>query len=188
MIDKARHPPILLETRRLILRYQAAADISALTNLWSDPEAMRYMGGPRDLDWLRTELEETAQNPQAELYDLWPVVEKATGRVIGHCGLLDKEVDGRPEIELVYVFAPAVWGQGYATEMATAIARWAHETRGLSRLISLIEPENAASERVAVKIGMQMEKEVTRPGGARRRVYVIEDRDLEETDEATDNR
>jgi ribosomal-protein-alanine N-acetyltransferase len=187
MTDNARHPPILLETRRLILRYQSAADIPALTDLWSDPVATRFMGGPRDRDWLQAALEETAMDPQAEAYDLWPVVEKATGHVVGDCGLLDKEVDGRPEVEVVYVFTPAVWGQGYATEMAAAIVAWARETRGLSRLISLIDPENAASERVAIKIGMHLEKEVTRPGGARRKVYVIEDMDLEEANEATHN-
>jgi RimJ/RimL family protein N-acetyltransferase len=44
-------------------------------------------------------------------------------------------------------------------------------------LIALIEPENLASERVAVKIGMRFDKEVVRPGGALRRLYVIEARD-----------
>jgi RimJ/RimL family protein N-acetyltransferase len=41
-------------------------------------------------------------------------------------------------------------------------------------VIALIEPENKASERVALKIGMKFEKEVIRPGGAKRKVYVIE--------------
>lgn len=169
----------ILETERLVLRYQLASDVPFLTDLWADPIVTRYMGGPRDRDWLRSLFEETAKNPKAERYDLWPVVEKDTGRVVGHCGLLDKEVEDRAEIELSYVFSPAVWGKGYATEIAAAIKQWAMEKIGLKRLIALIEPENAASERVAIKIGMHLEKETIRPGGARRRVYVVEARDKE---------
>jgi ribosomal-protein-alanine N-acetyltransferase len=165
--------PILLETPRLVLRYQTAADVPALVALWADPAATRFMGGPRDRAWLQAAFMETARNPRAEPHDLWPVVEKATGRVVGHCGLLDKEVDGRPEVELVYVFAPAAWGKGYATEMAAAIARWARATLGLPRLVALVEPENAASERVALKVGMRLEQETVRPGGAHRRVYAL---------------
>jgi RimJ/RimL family protein N-acetyltransferase len=36
----------------------------------------------------------------------------------------------------------------------------------------LIEPGNVASERVAQKIGMRFDREVIRPGGALRKVYV----------------
>ena len=134
----------------------------------------RYMGGPRDRDWLQSVFEETAQDPYAERYDLWPVIEKETGQVVGHCGLLDKEVEGRTEIELNYVLISSVWGKGYATEMGLALKRYAFEDMRIDRLIALIAPENVASERVAVKIGLRFEKEVFRPGGALRKVYAIE--------------
>ena len=38
----------------------------------------------------------------------------------------------------------------------------------------MIKPENEASEIVAKKIGMKFEKEVVRPGGAKKKVYIIE--------------
>ena len=178
-MNNAQNSSIILETERLVLRYQSASDVAFLTNLWADPIVTHFLGGPRDRDWLRSVFEETAKNPQAERYDLWPVVEKETSLVVGHCGLLDKDVDGQAEIELSYVFSPVVWGKGYATEIATAIKQWAMEKLGIKRLIALIEPENSASERVAFKIGMHLEKETIRPGGARRRVYVVEVRDAE---------
>ncbi|MGD2148853.1 MAG: GNAT family N-acetyltransferase [Anaerolineae bacterium] len=68
-------------------------------------------------------------------------------------------MDGRQEIELIYVLARAVWGKGYATEVGRALVRYAFEERGIDRLIALIEPENVASERVAVKVGMRFERE-----------------------------
>ena len=168
---------IILETERLILRRQQAADIAPLVALWADAEVTRYMGGPRDREWLQSVLEETAQDPYAERYDLWPVIEKETGQVVGHCGLLDKEVEGRTEIELNYVLVSSVWGKGYATEIGLALKRYAFESMRIDRLIALIEPENVASERVAVKIGLRFEKEVVRPGGALRKVYAIAAKD-----------
>ncbi len=170
-------PSIILETERLLLRRQRASDIAFLTDLWADPQVTRYLGGPRDRDWLRSAFEETAQNPDAERYDLWPVVEKATGQVVGHCGLLDKEVDGRTEIELTYVLSPSVWGKGYATEIGQAIKQLAFEKMGVQRLIALIEPENGPSEQVAIRLGMRLEKEIVRPGRALRKIYAIEAKD-----------
>ena len=49
---------------------------------------------------------------------------------------------------------------------------------GIGRLIALIEPQNGASERVAVKIGIRVEQEVIRPGGEARTVYAVEIGDL----------
>ncbi|MFP4345028.1 MAG: GNAT family N-acetyltransferase [Anaerolineales bacterium] len=164
----------ILETERLQLRYQRAADIEALVDLWSDPKVTRYLGGPRERTWLRSVFKETAADPYAEAYDLWPVVEKETGRVVGHAGLLEKEVAGRAEIELIYVLATSAWGKGYATEIGRALKRYAFEERGLERLIALIEPENAGSESVALKIGMTLEREVIRPGHELRRLYAVE--------------
>jgi [ribosomal protein S5]-alanine N-acetyltransferase len=166
-------PLFILETERLMLRRQQASDVTILTNLWADPEVTRYLGGPRERSWLQSVFEETAKNPFSETYDLWPVVEKKTGLLIGHCGLLEKEIEGKPEIELNYIFFPSMWGRGYATEMGQAIQRLAFTQMGLKRLVALIAPGNQVSERVAVKVGMHFEKEIVRPGGATRKLYIV---------------
>ena len=167
----------ILETERLILRYQKVSDVEFLVDLWADPKVTHYMGGPRDQDKLRSGFEETAQNPYADRYDLWPLIDKEAGKAVGHCGLLDKEVDGRSEIELIYVLASIAWGRGYATEIGKALKQYAFNEMNIRRLIALIEPRNAASERVAIKIGMRLEKDVIRPGGAVRKMYVIDSKD-----------
>jgi RimJ/RimL family protein N-acetyltransferase len=173
-MDKSERSTAILETERLILRYQEASDVPFLVDLWADPDVTRYLGGPRDRVWLESELEETARDPYSEKYDLWPVVEKETGQIVGHCGLLEKEVEGRTEIELIYIMATSAWGKGYATEIARALKRHAVDNLSIRRLIALIEPENAASERVAEKVGMRLEREIVRPGGALRRLYAVE--------------
>lgn len=162
-----------IETERLLLRSLRTDDAQALATLWADPKVTQYMGGPRDREKIRQGFEEDAElSPPPEI-DLWPVVEKASGQIIGHCGLIDKEVDGQAEFELIYVFAPSVWGKGYATEAASAVKNYAFEELGLERIVSLIDPRNAASERVAIKIGMQFEKETLRPSRKTLRVYAL---------------
>ncbi len=131
------------------------------------------MGGPRDFTDIRVVLEEEARaGTQAEIA-LWPVVEKASGRVIGHCGLLEKNVDNQSEIELIYVLASDSWGKGYATEAASVLRDYAFDQLGLQRIIALIDPGNPASARVAEKIGMEYERETRRPSGKIMRVYSI---------------
>ena len=52
--------------------------------------------------------------------------------------------------------------RGLATEAAAAVRDYAFGELGLSRVISLIRPGNAASQRVAEKIGMTREKKIVR--------------------------
>jgi ribosomal-protein-alanine N-acetyltransferase len=166
-------PRILMETQRLFLRNTQATDIPALARMWSDPDVTRFVGGPKDAAWLEQVFTEDSNNLDPLLYDQWPVVEKSSGEVIGYCGLLEKEVDGRPEIELVYAFVPSAWGKGYATEISLCLREYAVGKMGLRRLIALIEPENAASARVAERVGFRLDRKVIRPGGAERMLYVF---------------
>lgn len=165
---------VVLETDRLILKRLQTSEIASLVDLWSDPEVTLFTGGPREKEWLQAEFEKSTREPLAEQYDLWPVIEKRTGKVVGHCGLLEKEVDGKAEIEIIYIISKTAWGNGFASEVGRALIQYAFKKMKLMRLIALIEPENTASERVAQKIGMYLEKDVVRPGGAIRKVYVIE--------------
>jgi len=167
----------VLETDRLLLRRLQRSDVPSLVELWTDPEVTFYMGGPRDRSQLESGLTKEAAEPFAEQYDLWPLVEKLTGKVVGHCGLLEKDADGKAEIEMVYIIAGPAWGKGFASEVARGLIQYAFRELNLVRLIALIEPENTASEAVAKKVGMHLEKETVRSGGAIRKVYCVEARD-----------
>ncbi len=167
-------PQIYLESERLILRNTKAEDVPALVGMWTDPQVTRFMGGPREPAVLAEAFQQDATNPDPLLYDQWPVIEKSSGALVGYCGLLDKEVEGRQEIELVYVFLPSVWGRGYALEISTALIDYAFSRLGLSRLIALIEPGNDASVRVAERLGFHFDRSILRPGGAERLLYVFE--------------
>jgi len=125
-----------LKTERVLIRKIQSSDIPALVEIWTDPEVTQFMGGPRDKDFLVQTFTEDVDAGQPDLYDLWPVIETASNEVVGHCGLLEKEVDGQLEIELAYVLRKSAWGKGYATEAATVLRDCAFETRQLERLIA----------------------------------------------------
>jgi ribosomal-protein-alanine N-acetyltransferase len=162
-----------LQTERLLLRPLQASDAHALATMWTDPDVTHFMGGPRDYAKLIASFEEDAKVNPPPRFDLFPVIEKSTGNIIGHCGLLDKEIEGAQEIELVYVFAKSAWGKGYATEIASVLRDYAFDALKLNRIVSLIEPENVASQHVANKVGMAHEKDVVRPGGAIRQLFAL---------------
>jgi [ribosomal protein S5]-alanine N-acetyltransferase len=165
--------PVILETERLTLRLMREDDIEFLVDLWSDPVITRSLGGPRDRESLRAGFAATAAEPAAERFDLWPLVERATDRLVGHCGLLDKQVEGRDEIELVYVVAVDHQRQGYATEIGRALVGHGLREFGPERIIALIEPGNEVSERTAGAVGMRFQREVKRPGGTTRRLFAV---------------
>jgi RimJ/RimL family protein N-acetyltransferase len=65
------------------------------------------------------------------------------------------------------------WGRGYATEAANAAMDWGFATTGFDRLISLIDPANAASIAVAERLGETLDGE-TDLLGHRVLVYAID--------------
>ena len=164
-----------LQTERLLIRTPAAEDAPATAAIWCDPDVTRFMGGPRDYEQtLQDLLSEAAEGIADPADTLYPVVERASGRIVGDCGFLRKDVEGEAETELIYVFAKAAWGKGYATEAARALCTFAADRLQLSRLIALVDPENRASARVAEKAGMRLWKQTIRPTGKRMQVYLKE--------------
>lgn len=164
----------IIETRRLLLRKIEIDDMPVLVQLWCDPIVTEYEGGPRESSKVEKSLREDVRSGQSEIFDMWALVEKSSNRLIGHCGLTEKEVEGRQEIELTYTLAQSAWGKGYATEIASGLRDYAVSTLKVKRLIALVHPENRASARVAQKIGMRLERQIVPPGDHVRQVYAMQ--------------
>ncbi|MFC2027030.1 GNAT family N-acetyltransferase [Chloroflexota bacterium] len=162
-----------LETDRLIIRSIQETDSESLANLWIDPDITCYMNGPRNYEEILKNFTEDAQIKPPLKVDLWPVVEKVTGQIIGHCGIIDKDTEGESEYEIIYVLAKSAWGKGLATEAAISIRDYAFRQLGLNRIIALIDPNNPNSERVAIKTGLRYEKDTVRPNGKTMRVFTL---------------
>ena len=87
------------------------------------------------------------------------------------------EVSGERVVELGYDFRSDCWNRGYATEAACAVRDFAFDILCLPRLVSLIQPGNPASERVAQKVGLTSTGRIERDGRTYLR-YAIENTSL----------
>ena len=169
----------MIETERLLLRMPSLEDALALLEAFADPEAMRYIGDGSTTDLVGSE---EAVRRWLDRWDAWKigmfVVERLEdSQVLGRAGFLRWDPEtweiGGSETELGWGLSRAHWGRGYATEAALALRDWALGVRGLTRLISLIQPENLRSIRVAEKLGERYERDVE-VRGKPTRLYSLE--------------
>jgi RimJ/RimL family protein N-acetyltransferase len=147
-----------------VLRLPRLEDAPGIAEFLADPEVMRFLGGetvpPEDVPavvqrWL-DRWEQNGVGP-------FVVERQSDGRLLGRVGLLVwdtrtwqtstfAEAGPHAQPELGWALGRAHWGQGYATEAALAVRDWARNERNVGRLISLIAPENAASQRLARRL------------------------------------
>jgi len=138
-------------TTRLIIRPFSDADLDAMHAVWSDPEVMDPVPSPvLDRAESRAKLTEKIDHQDRYGFGRWAVVDKASGTVVGECGL--EYLDGGPEIELGYKLARAFWGRGLAVEAARACLEWALTERP-EQVVAIVDAGNARSARVLTRIG-----------------------------------
>jgi RimJ/RimL family protein N-acetyltransferase len=148
-----------LVTDRLILRRPKEGDLEAFALLCADVEVMRYIGSGRPLD------RGTSERSFALIQAHWTsrgtglrsAISRDDGEYLGFVGLavVPTRSVGGGETEIGWRLRRAAWGRGYATEGALAVRDHALVELGVRTLISLIQPGNEASARVATKLGMQ---------------------------------
>ncbi len=154
----------IISTSRLILRAPSQSDVDSCVARWTDDRVMEHMGGPRNPDDLRAAFIESLK-PEHQCDDQWwTIVAAASDQPIGDIGLIQKTVDGKSETELVYILDHDQWGQGFASEAASALLQHAYSAGGYARIVSLIHENHIASQRVAIKAGMSCHKKTVRPG------------------------
>ncbi|MCP4270756.1 MAG: GNAT family N-acetyltransferase [Gammaproteobacteria bacterium] len=153
-----------LEGPRIFLRHFEEADLSRLVRLFSNPEVMEYSSGVKNQDQVEEWLYKCLSNYKRSKKNLYAIVENGANNAIGYCGHLEfEDVGGKPETEIGYRLLPEKWGIGYATEAAKIVRDYGFNELSLKRQISIIEPTNIRSVRVAKKIGMSYEKDVLMP-------------------------
>jgi ribosomal-protein-alanine N-acetyltransferase len=150
---------MILETPRLILRPFRDEDIGRLAELMANRDFMRFSLGPYSRKQTRTVLQKFLSWNKAGLPAPFAVVLRENDHVLGYCGFLHhSELPG--DVEIGYRLDPAHWNRGLITEAARTVRDHAFNDLKLSRVISLIHPENIPSRRVAEKIGLTPEKDI----------------------------
>jgi RimJ/RimL family protein N-acetyltransferase len=152
---------VKIETERLSLRRVTVDDLEELVAIHTEPDIQRFVGG-LDLAEAARWLVRDDQSWDERGYGRVAITERRTGRLLGRTGLGCFPEFSDPE--LGWTIRRDAWGNGYATEAARAAAVWAFQALEIDRLISLIDPSNARSIRLARRLGMTAAAETVTDG------------------------
>lgn len=156
-----------LEFDEYRLRAFRESDVEALTELHSDPDIMRYLRADG--------MVETTQRQAWDYIALhmghwalkgcgkWALARKADDQLIGRVGYFDPPFEW-PGLELGWTVAKRYWGRGLAPKAARVALDWGMRNLRTNEIISAILKGNAASVRVAEKIGETKLRETTLHG------------------------
>ncbi len=149
-----------LMTARLSLRRPIPADIDAIYRIHHDPKACEH--NPADMLSTRAEAEDLYrrwdQHWRHHGFGYWVIRECAADDqrlILGFCGLKLTRLASREVLNLFYRLDPAAWGNGIATEAATAVVDWATTHQPDRPIIARVRPDNVASAVVAERAGLQ---------------------------------
>ena len=129
----------------------------------ADEETMRFVGGVRDRDRVEASIERWLRRWENEGFGHFVVTRREDSAFLGQVGLTvwdsrtwvessSAKAGEHAEVEMGWMLDRAAWGKGYATEAARAVRDWAYSV-GVRSIVSMIQPENEVSARVAEKLG-----------------------------------
>lgn len=147
-----------LETTRLVLRAHEPGDLAASLRLWSEPAVVRFTTRRPQTEeeiWLRLL---RYRGSWAMLgFGFWLVEDRASGEAIGEAGLQDLRRNSDPSFagtpEIGWALRPEWHGRGLAREAVEAVLGFADSHPAAERLACIIDPDNAASIRLAARAG-----------------------------------
>jgi aminoglycoside 6'-N-acetyltransferase len=146
-----------LVTERLVLRRSRPEDAEAISAYRSDPDVHRFQGWDRtDPEGVRAEIELMAsRTPGAPGGWVQLSVDLDGSGLIGDVGL--SAVENEPGVvKIGYTIAPAFQRRGYGTEAVSALVAYAFDTLGAELVRAWADADNAASIRVAERVGMHL--------------------------------
>lgn len=143
----------MFETERLCLRQFNESDTEAVFAMRSDADVMRFIREPQNINETVNWIKLVSSHWADEKIGFCAVVEKASQKLIGWCGLWRLKETG--ETEVGYAIAKEFWGRGLATEAARRFLEYGFEELEVDEIVAVARPENKASRRVMERLGMQ---------------------------------
>lgn len=154
---------IVAETERLILRTIEDGDAALQDRLLNTPTVMARLGGVKELHEIEAKHAKSRASYAQEGFSFLMMIEKATGELVGHCGI--KRVDNplaknHGDHEVGWLVREDRWRRGYAEEAMRAVLDWAFGRVGAPHVVALTSHANTASWTLMQKLGMRRRRDL----------------------------
>lgn len=149
----------IIETERLILKEYSKTDVFELNKILSNPITMSFWPTPFTLQQTENWVNKNIERYNKDGFGRWAVLLKDSGKLIGDCGIMISDIDGKQENDLGYIIHHTYWHNGFGFESANACKDYAFSNLQIKRLCANMAFNHETSRKVAEKIGMEKEKE-----------------------------
>ena len=144
---------MLIETERLLLREMTEDDFSALYKVLADSNIMKHYPYTFDEIRVRNWIQRNIERYRIFGFGLWAVCLKATGEMIGDCGLTMQLIGGEIKPEIGYHIRADKQRNGYAKEAAIAVRDWTFNNTPFNVVYSYMKSTNEPSVKTAISYG-----------------------------------
>ena len=153
----------MINTARLTLSGMRPEDFERFAQIWSDPEVVRQIGvSPKSRGEAWTAFLRNAGHWQMTGFGQWAIVRQSDRRMVGQAGFFfeDRALgdDFDPHPEAGWVLSPEAQGAGLGYEAAQAAHDWFDRVIP-GPLVAMIDAGNAASKKLAEKLGYRRIRE-----------------------------
>ena len=154
---------VVLRTARLEMRRLDITDAPLVYQHLNSAAVMEHLGGPKTLAQIEEKLTRTAALFEAEGFGFMLMVERATGEMVGQCGIkrVDNPLAHNPgDMEIGWLVREDRWRLGLAFEAMTAVLHHAFTTLDAPLVVALTAERNEPSRSLMRKLGMQRAAEL----------------------------
>jgi ribosomal-protein-alanine N-acetyltransferase len=151
----------MFESNRLSYRKLDHMDFELFYELYSDIEVMKYAYLDRfesqeeaNIEFSNILLSQSDQNKGTQ-YVAYIKNTKVSIGIVDYDVILKHEHGGIYEIG--YFIKPEYWGQGFGTEMASALINYLFKNTNIHKVIASCNFNNVVSENIMLKLGMKKE-------------------------------
>ena len=155
---------VAAETERLRLRDWAPGDEQAFYAILNTPAVMEHLGGVQTPEQWHEGFDRIAGYTRDYGHTFWIVEDKASGEMLGFCGLKRVNTPGSGDLmgtpEIGWRLRESAWGQGIASEAAAASLDLAFGRFGYPSVVALTVAANVPSQRLMERLGMQRREDL----------------------------
>jgi RimJ/RimL family protein N-acetyltransferase len=147
----------VLTTSRLVLRQIGEADFDLHMALLNTPGVMQYLGGVQPREVIAAKHAAARAGFAAEGFGFMMMEERASGEIVGHCGLRRVAHPLAPnpaDHEIGWLVREDRWRMGYAHEAMRAVVDWGFAVHAAPQIVALTCQPNVGSWRLMEKLGM----------------------------------